>query len=126
MVNLKFVYMTTTVKNVGKQATKEIYMHPSIQVLKSDNNTWKYAGEDGIAEESVMTGEVDYLEPHGIGKGFYNIGSILPGQTMKIKLGYFVDEDKLDSIFLDAFHYSGAGDTENMNADDRWWIDIRQ
>jgi hypothetical protein len=125
-VNLKFVYLTTTLKNIGKQATEEIYMHPSIRELKSDKNAWNYAGEVGIAEESIMTSEVDYLEPHGNGKGFYNIGSILQGQTMKINLGYFVDEDKLDSIFLDAFHYSGFGDTENMNAEDRWWIDIRQ
>jgi non-homologous end joining protein Ku len=73
-----------------------------------------------------MTGEVDYLEPHGNGESIYNIGSIQPGQTMKVNLGYFVDADKLDSIFLDSFHYSGFGDTENMNAEDRWWIDIRQ
>ncbi len=126
LVNLKFVYLTTTVKNNGKQATEEIYMHPSLQVLKFEKNAWNYAGEDGIAEESILTGEVDYLEPHGKGKSFYNIGSIPPGETMKINLGYFVDEDKLDSIFLDTFHYSGFGDTENMNAEDRWWIDIRQ
>ncbi|MCM3738362.1 anti-sigma factor [Bacillus cytotoxicus] len=125
-INLKFVYLTTTVKNVGKQATEEIYMHPHIQVLKSKNNAWGYAGEDGISEKSIMTNEVDYLEPHGNGKSFYNIGSIPPGQTMKVNLGYFVDEDKLDSIFLDAFHYSGVGRTENLNAEDRWWIDIRQ
>ncbi|MCM3112459.1 anti-sigma factor [Lederbergia lenta] len=125
-VNLKFVYLTTTVKNNSNHATDEVYMHPSLQVLKSKNNTWNYAGEDGFAEESIMTGEVDYLEPHGAGKSFYNIGIIEPGQTMKINLGYFVDEDKLDSIFLDAFHYSGFGETEDMNADDRWWIDIRQ
>ncbi|OAK67335.1 hypothetical protein [Lederbergia galactosidilytica] len=125
-VNLKFVYLTTKVKNNSKQATEEIYMHPSLQVLKSENNAWNYAGEEGIAENSIMTGEVDYLEPHGDGKGFYNIGSLQPGQTMQINLGYFVDEDKLDSIFLDAFHYSGFGDTEDMNAEDRWWIDIRQ
>jgi hypothetical protein len=126
LVNLKFVYLTTTVKNSGKQASEEIYMHPSLQVLKFEKNAWNYAGEDGIAEDSIMTGEVDYLEPHGNGKGFYNIGSIQPGQTMKVNLGYFVDADKLDSIFLDAFHYSGFGDTENMNSKDRWWIDIRQ
>ncbi|MFD3446603.1 DUF4367 domain-containing protein [Microbacteriaceae bacterium 4G12] len=126
-VNLKFVYLTTTVKNIGTQATKEIYMSPSIQVLKSKNNAWNYAKEDGIEEKSIMTSEVDYLEPHGNGKSFYNIGSIPPGQTMKVNLGYFVDEDKLDSIFLDAFHYSGfSGGTENMNVEDRWWIDIRQ
>lgn len=46
-----------------------------------------------------MTGEVDYLEPHGDGKSFYNIGSIRPGETVKVNLGYFVDEDKLNSIF---------------------------
>ncbi|MFB3171031.1 anti-sigma factor [Neobacillus sp. 179-C4.2 HS] len=126
VVNLKFVYLTTTLKNSGKQASEEIYMHPSLQVLKFEKNAWNYAGEDGIAEDSIMTGEVDYLEPHGNGKGFYNIGSIQPGQTMKVNLGYFVDADKLDSIFLDAFHYSGFGDTENMNSKDRWWIDIRQ
>ncbi|MGO5010674.1 DUF4367 domain-containing protein [Niallia sp. Sow4_A1] len=126
LVNLKFVYLTTTVKNIGKQATEEIYMHPSLQVLKFEKNAWNYAGEVGIAEDSIMTGEVDYLEPHGEGKGFYNIGNIQPGQTIKVHLGYFVDEDKLDSIFLDAFHYSGGNDTEDMNAEDRWWIDIRQ
>ncbi|OOR25375.1 DUF4367 domain-containing protein [Bacillus cereus] len=126
LVNLKFVYLTTTVKNIGKQATEEIYMHPSIKLLKSEGNTWNYAKEDGIAEKNIMTGEVDYLEPHGDGKSFYNIGSIRPGQTVKVNLGYFVDEDKLDSIFLDAFHYRGNGGTENMNAAYRWWIDIRQ
>jgi hypothetical protein len=126
LVNLKFVYLTTTVKNIGKQATDEIYMHPSIKLLKSEGNTWNYANEDGIAENSILTGEVDYLEPHGDGKSFYNIGSIRPGQTMKVNLGYFIDEDKLDSIFLDAFHYSGFGGTENMNAKNRWWFDIRQ
>ncbi|MED1569751.1 anti-sigma factor [Bacillus paramycoides] len=125
-VNLKFVYLTTTVKNIDKQATKEIYMHPRIQMLTSKNNAWNYAEKDGIAEKSIMTHEVDYLEPHGNGKSFYNIGRIQPGQTMKVNLGYFVDEDKLDSIFLDAFHYSGFSGTENMNAEDRWWIDIRQ
>jgi hypothetical protein len=126
LVNLKFVYLTTTVKNTSKQAIEEIYMHPSLKVLKFEKNAWNYAVVDGIFEDSIMTGEVDYLEPHGNGKGFYNIGSIQPGQTIKVNLGYFVDADKLDSIFLDAFHYSGFSDTENMNAEDRWWIDIRQ
>lgn len=113
-------------KNIGKQATEEIYMHPSIQVLKSKGNVWNYAERDGIAEKNIMTGEVDYLEPHGDGKSFYNIGSIRPGQTVKVNLGYFVDEDKIDSIFLDAFRYSGSSGTENMNEKNRWWFDIRQ
>lgn len=126
LVHPKFVYLTTTVKNIGKKETKEIYMHPSIQVLQSKGNAWKYAGKDGIAEKNIMTGEVDYLEPHGDGKSFYNIGSIRPGETVKVNLGYFVDEDKLGSIFLDAFNYRGSGDTENMNSKNRWWFDIRQ
>ncbi|WP_264448600.1 anti-sigma factor [Bacillus cereus] len=126
LVQPKFVYLTTTVKNIGKQATEEIYMHPSIKQLKFEGNAWEYAGKNGVAERNIMTGEVDYLEPHGDGKSFYNIGSITPGQTVKVNLGYFVDEDKLDSIFLDAFNYRGTGDTENMNAKHRWWFDIRQ
>ncbi|MCC2493983.1 DUF4367 domain-containing protein [Bacillus cereus] len=126
LVNVKFVYLTTTVKNIGKKSTEEIYMHPSIKQLKFEGNAWKYAKEEGMDATRIMTGEVDYLEPHGDGKSFYNIGSITPGQTMKVNLGYFVDEDKLDSIFLDAFHYRGNGGTENMNAEYRWWIDIRQ
>ena len=126
LVHPKFIYLTTTVKNIGKQATEEIYMHPSIKLLKSKANAWNYAKEDGIAEKNIMTGEVDYLEPHGDGKSFYNIGSIRPGETVKVNLGYFVDEDKLDSIFLDAFNYRGIGDTENMNSKNRWWFDIRQ
>ncbi|WP_448163140.1 anti-sigma factor [Bacillus mobilis] len=126
LVHPKFVYLTTTVKNIGKQETKEIYMHPSLQVLKSKGNAWNYGERAGIAEKNIMTGEVDYLEPHGEGKSFYNIGSIRPGETVKVNVGYFVDEDKLDSIFLDAFNYRGSGDTENMNAKHRWWFDIRQ
>ncbi|MDR4986291.1 anti-sigma factor [Bacillus cereus] len=126
LVNPKFVYLTTTVKNIGTKSTEEIYMHPSVKLLESEGNAWKYAKEDGIAEKNIMTGEVDYLEPHGDGKSFYNIGSIRPGQVMKVNLGYFVDEDKLDSLFLDAFHYRGFSGTENMNAEYRWWIDIRQ
>ncbi|PFK06085.1 anti-sigma factor [Bacillus cereus] len=126
LIHPKFVYLTTTVKNTGKQETEEIYMTPSIQVLKGKGNVWNYAERDGIAEKNIMTGEVDYLEPHGDGKSFYNIGSIRPGETVKVNLGYFVDEDKLDSIFLDAFNYRGIGDTENMNSKNRWWFDIRQ
>ncbi|MCU5023744.1 anti-sigma factor [Bacillus cereus] len=126
LIHPKFVYLTTTVKNIGKQATEEIYMHPSIQVLKSKGNVWNYAERDGITEKNIMTGEVDYLEPRGEGKSFYNIGSITPGQTVKVNLGYFVDEDKLDSIFLDAFRYSGFSGNENMNEKNRWWFDIRQ
>ncbi|EJR11652.1 DUF4367 domain-containing protein [Bacillus paranthracis] len=126
LINPKFVYLKTTVKNIGKKSTEEIYMHPSIKQLKFEGNAWNYAKEDGIVEKNIMTGEVDYLEPHGNGKSFYNIGSIRPGETVKVNLGYFVDEDKLDSIFLDAFNYRGTGDTENMNAKHRWWIDIRQ
>ncbi|HDR7525832.1 anti-sigma factor [Bacillus paranthracis] len=126
LINPKFVYLKTTVKNIGKKSTEEIYMHPSIKQLKFEGNAWNYAKEDGSAEKNIMTGEVDYLEPHGDGKSFYNIGSIRPGETVKVNLGYFVDEDKLDSIFLDAFNYRGTGDTENMTAKHRWWIDIRQ
>jgi len=125
-VKPKFVYLTTKVKNIGKEATEEIYMSPTVKVLKSEEDAWNYAGEEGISEHSIMTGEVDYLEPHGKGKSFYNIGSIKPGQTMTINLGYFVDEDKMDSIFLDAFHYTGSGETEDLNAAYRWWIDVRQ
>lgn len=126
LINPKFVYLKTTVKNIGKKSTEEIYMHPSIKQLKFEGNAWNYAKEEGMDATRIMTGEVDYLEPHGDGKSFYNIGSIRPGQTVKVNLGYFVDEDKLDSIFLDAFHYRGNGGTENMNAEYRWWIDIRQ
>lgn len=126
LIRPKFVYLTTTVKNIGKQATEEIYMHPSIKQLKFEGNAWKYAKEEGMDATRIMTGEVDYLEPHGDGKSFYNIGSIRPGETVKVNLGYFVDEDKLDSIFLDAFNYRGIGDTENMNSKNRWWFDIRQ
>lgn len=125
-VNVKFVYLTTTITNTNKQATGEIYMHPSLRVLKSEGNAWNYSNDAKISEHTIMSGKVDYLEPHGIGKSFYNIGSIQPGETKKINLGYFVDEDKLRFIFLDAFHYSGSGKTEDLNAEDRWWIDIRQ
>jgi cytochrome c oxidase assembly protein Cox11 len=126
LVNLKFVYLTTTLENAGSQSTDAIYMYHPLRVLQSENNTWKYTGRNGFNEQSLMTSEVDYLEPHGNGKSYYNIGCIQPGQTVKVNLGYFVDADKLDSIFLDAFPKSGYGNTEDMNAKNRWWIDIRQ
>lgn len=125
-VNTKFIYLTTTIKNVGDEETEEIYMHPSLQVLKQVKEGWNYAEQTDISEHSIMYGEVDYLDPHGSGAFYYNIGRIQPGQTKRVKLGYFVDEDKLDSIFLDVFHYTGVHEIENLNAKDRWWIDIRQ
>ncbi|MFS7401263.1 hypothetical protein [Carnobacterium maltaromaticum] len=121
---LKFVYLTTTIKNKEDKSTEDIYMHPSLQVLKFENGGWIYAQTAGLLEETAMTTEVDYLEPHGEGKSFYNIGSILPNQTKEVKVGFFVDEDKLDSIFLDAFNYSG--NSEDMNRENRWWVDLRQ
>lgn len=51
LVNPKFVYLTTTVKNIGTKSTEEIYMHPAVKLLKSEGNAWKYAKEDGIAEK---------------------------------------------------------------------------
>ncbi|EKN71601.1 hypothetical protein BABA_00780 [Neobacillus bataviensis LMG 21833] len=51
-------------------------------------------------EQSMMTSEVDYLDPHGNGKSYYNFGSIQPEHTVNVNLGYFVNEDKLDSIFV--------------------------
>ncbi|MBW8351160.1 anti-sigma factor [Bacillus sp. IITD106] len=113
LVSPKFVYLTATVKNTGEKATEETYMYHPLKVLKSENNEWYYSEAYDMAaqEYSIRTREVDYLEPHGDGKSYYNIGSIEPGQTMNINLGYFVDEDKLDSIFLDVSSQ---------------WIDIRQ
>lgn len=125
--NLKFVYLTTTIKNKEDKATEDIYMHPSLQVLKFENGGWTYARTAGLFEETAMTTEVDYLEPHGEGKSFYNIGSISPNQTKQVKIGFFVDEDKLDSIFLDVFNYGGtSGQLEDLNQENRWWIDLRQ
>ena len=43
-------------------------MHPSIKQLKFEGNAWKYAKEEGMDATRIMTGEVDYLEPHGDGK----------------------------------------------------------
>lgn len=126
-INLKFIYLMTTIKNKEDNATEDIYMHPTLQVLKFENGGWTYAQKAGFFEETAMTTEVDYLEPHGEGKSFYNIGSILPNQTKEVKIGFFVDEDKLDSIFLDAFNYSGSsGKSEDLNQENRWWIDLRQ
>ncbi len=56
LVAPKFVYLTTRVKNIGKEATEEIYMRPTIQVLKNKNNAWHYAGEDGIDEKKYYDG----------------------------------------------------------------------
>ncbi len=51
LVNPKFVYLTTKVRNIGEKSTEEIYMHPSIKLLKSEGNAWNYAERDGIAEK---------------------------------------------------------------------------
>lgn len=45
-------------------------MSSTVKVLKSEKDAWNYAGEEGISEHSIMSGEVDYLEPHGKGKSF--------------------------------------------------------
>ncbi|MGX7418004.1 hypothetical protein ACWOFR_04275 [Carnobacterium gallinarum] len=127
LIKPKFVFITTSVKNMKTKATEEIYMTPSLEILKSEKNGWTFAQKNGTFENGIKTGEVDYLEPAGEGKAFYNIGRLAPGKTITIKLGYLVDEDKLDSMFIDAFNNQGMDDKkEDLNAEKYTWIDIRQ
>lgn len=91
--------MKTTIKNKEENVTEKIYMHPTLQVLKFIHSGWIYAQKAGFFEEAAMTKEADYLEPHG-----------------EVKIEFSVDEDKLDSIFLNAFNYSElSGKSENLN-----------
>jgi hypothetical protein len=58
------------VKNTGKQSTKEIYIYPPLHVL-----AWNYTKKDGISEENIMTGEVDYLKPQKAEKDFTRLAA---------------------------------------------------
>ena len=79
---------------------------------------------------------MDYLDSHGEGDSYYQLPTIQPNEKRTIHVGYFVDEDQLDKMFLNVFYYGGSSQVENndgsfsevedLGASDRWWIDIRQ
>ncbi|WP_314065633.1 hypothetical protein [uncultured Vagococcus sp.] len=67
------------------------------------------------------------MDSHGEDKGFYKMPKIEPQEKRTIHFGYFVDEEQLSSMFINLFYYGGVSDNvEDLGANDRWWVDIRQ
>ncbi|EIT84246.1 hypothetical protein A374_15708 [Fictibacillus macauensis ZFHKF-1] len=123
-IDMKFVTFTATIKNVSAQKADEIYMNPSLVSLKSTGDSWNFTKPEMMDETTAMTGEVDYLEPHGKGNNYYNIGELAPSESKKVNIGFFVDRDKLNSMFLKV--QTSGFENKDMNAKDRHWVDLRQ
>lgn len=136
VVKPKFVYLTTTLTNITDQPIEDLYYQHPIQLLVKKSQEWTYEERETYEEPSALSTEVDYLDSHGEGDSYYQLPTIQPNEKRTIHVGYFVDEDQLDKMFLNVFYYGGSSQVENndgsfsevedLGASDRWWIDIRQ
>ena len=123
-VTPKFVYVTATIDNKGSSEISDIYMQNSPQIVKTKGNYFvpnRIVGE-GVDFESY-SGEVDYLDSHGEGTGYYRMPTIKGKEKRVIHFGYFIDDDQLDKMLLPVFNYSNPEDLSDSEAK---WIDIRQ
>ena len=123
-VTPKFVYVTATIDNKGNSDLVDLSMQNSPQLVKTEGNYFvpnRIVGE-GVDFESY-SGEVDYLDSHGEGTGYYRMPTIKGKEKRVIHFGYFIDDDQLDKMLLPVFNYSNPEDLSDSEAK---WIDIRQ
>lgn len=100
-VNRKFVYLTVRVKNSGKSHLADFGAYYSMEALKETADhklTWNTDADAG------MSGGAPYYFDASLTDGnssHFLYTSILAGETKTFHLGYFVDEDLLDQMYLE-------------------------
>lgn len=123
----KLVYLTATLESLSNHPIEDLFMQNRLTLLTETKGGWTYASEDMASDPGLLSSEIDYLDSHGEGKGYYRLPTIAPKEKRVIHFGYFIDEAQLSQMFLDSFSYGGVTDyIDDLNASDRWWIDIRQ
>lgn len=118
---VKFVYITATLENLADSTIENLFLQNEPYLLNKGSKGWVMDEEQ--VDFTSYSGEVDYLDSHGVENLFYNIPIIGGKEKREIHFGYFMDEDQLDKMFLPLFEYRGI---DNLGAKDITWVDIRK
>lgn len=99
----RFVLVELRVKNTTKKVKQNVQACLQMDYMTEDNGTYVY---DTISyyrprevEDCQMDNMPHYFKETNGGKGFY-LKDLQPGQEEVYHIGYFVDEDYLDNMFL--------------------------
>ncbi|HCM90421.1 MULTISPECIES: hypothetical protein [Vagococcus] len=120
----KFIYLTASVTNLSNKTIKDLYMTGPIVYFEEKMNKWNYIDDKNkMFLPQSQTLNIDYFDD---GKGSsQEFLTIEPKETITYRFGFFVDEDKLDKMFLPIVPYDHEYDAMNLD-DNRIWMDIRQ
>lgn len=102
-VKSKILYITFKVKNENKQDPCELYFTPLLVILEKDGEDYRFInqwGEGGVGYASASgDGYPDYNAAPGEGKAYYAT-HFEPNEEKEITVGYIVDEEQLEHVFL--------------------------
>ncbi len=101
--NQTMVLADITYTNLGDEDI-ELYVPFGLIVLnKDDKGSFTRASivdpENNIYCDDAVSGEIDYLTPHGIGKSFYT-STLHANETMTVTVGYICNVDALDKAYF--------------------------
>ena len=120
-VALKFVRLTVHIKN-NKNTAEDIQVcQPLVSLQNQDGTLYRHVPEYGVpnAVEECQTDYMpEYFKETKGGQHFY-FKKLQPGEEATIHLGYFVDEDMLDSMAVNMEYWDTTEDGEA-------YIDISQ
>ncbi len=109
--------VTFTITNLAKEELANFYFSPMFEqeALAGGND------QEAAANQTIMPfvefPEPAYIDQHGEGKAYYNIGSLAAGQTVKVRVGFIdivPDENQEEFLSLDL----------GFNAEQTPWIKL--
>ncbi|MGX7025237.1 hypothetical protein [Vagococcus hydrophili] len=123
-VQPKFVYLSGTVKNLSNKKITDLYMTGTVAYLEEKNQQFNYIDDKNkMYLPQSQTLNIDYFNAGNKGKNDFI--TLEPNETVTYQFGFFVDEDKLDKMFLPIVPFDKDHDMMNLD-DNRIWMDIRQ
>lgn len=103
----KMVLADITYTNLSDEDI-ELYIPYSLLVLnKDDEGNFTRANsidpENNIYSDDAVSGEIDYLTPHGIGKSFY-IPALPASETITVTVGFLCNADMIDKAYFTLYN----------------------
>lgn len=99
----KFVLVELRVKNTTKKVKQDVEACLKMDYMTEENGTYVYDTTSyyrpRVVEDCQCDNRPQYFKETNGGKGFY-LKDLQPGQEEVYHIGYFVDEDYLDNMFL--------------------------
>lgn len=105
ILELCFLQLTVMVRNDSETPVADYYVAPRLYsfekvkegqlsiVSENDRTSEPFNGADLAMEPA-------YIDKHGTGKAYYNIGTLEPNKKQEIIIGYFTTKDELSKLYF--------------------------